>query len=170
MVDLEQFFHNRIKFIFADLGFSYDEIDASLANALDDVYEAYRRVEALHRFRGNADFEALLVSFRRMSNIIEGGGRFGFAESLLAEKEEKALYDHYLAMRESILANIQMRNYGEVYRILSTFKPFVDSFFDHVLVMDENLELRKNRLGLLQNIISVFSDIIDFSKIVQPGE
>ena len=168
--DIEQFFHNRIKSIFAELGFSYDEIDASLANVLDDVYEAYRRVEALHALRGNADFEDLLVSFRRMSNIIEESGEFGFSESLLEENEEKALYGHFQSMRESIVKNIQKRNYTEVYRILSTFKPFVDSFFDHVLVMDENLNLRKNRLGLLQNIITVFSDIIDFSKIVQPGE
>ena len=168
--DLEQFFHNRIKSIFTEFGFSYDEIDASLANVLDDVYEAYRRVEALHKLRGNDDFEDLLISFKRMSNIIEEGGRFSFLESLLVEKEEKALHGHFLTMRESILENIQTRNYAEVYRILSTFKPYVDSFFDHVLVMDENLELRQNRLGLLQSITLVFSDIIDFSKIVQPGE
>lgn len=168
--DLEQFFHNRIKSIFTEFGFSYDEIDASLANVLDDVYEAYRRVEALHKLRGNDDFEDLLISFRRMSNIIEEGGRFNFLESLLKEKEEKALHGHFLSMRESIVENIQKRNYAEVYRILSTFKPYVDSFFDNVLVMDENLELRQNRLRLLQNITLVFSDIIDFSKIVQPGE
>jgi glycyl-tRNA synthetase beta chain len=169
-VDLEQFFHNRIKSIFSDIGFSYDEIDASLANVLDDVYEAYRRVEALHKLRGNADFEDLLVSFKRMSNIIEESGGFRFAESLLVEKEEKALHAHFLSMRESILENIQKKNYAEVYRILSTFKPYVDSFFDHVLVMDDDLKLRRNRLTLLQRIIAVFSDIIDFSKIVQPGE
>lgn len=168
--DLEQFFHNRIKSIFAEFGFSYDEIDASLANVLDDVYEAYRRVEALHKLRGNEDFDHLLISFRRMSNIIEEGGRFSFYESLLAEKEEKALHSHFQSMREGIVGSIEKKDYGEVYRILSTFKPYVDSFFDNVLVMDENMELRKNRLGLLQSIIVVFSDIIDFSKIVQPGE
>jgi len=168
--DLDQFFHNRIKFIFAEYGFSYDEIDASLANVLDDVYEAYRRVEALHNLRGNEDFEHLLISFRRMSNIIEEGGRLSFLKSLLAEKEEKALHSHFQSMRESIVESIEKKDYGEVYRILSTFKPYVDSFFDNVLVMDENIELRRNRLGLLQSIIVVFSDIIDFSKIVQPGE
>jgi glycyl-tRNA synthetase beta chain len=168
--DLEQFFNNRVKSIFSELGFSYDEIEASLANVLDDVYEAYRRVQALHNYRGNTDFEDLLVSFRRMSNIIEQGGSFGFDKSVLREKDEKALYDHFQSMREGILEHIEKRDYAEVYRILSTFKPFVDSFFDNVLVMDEDTVLRQNRLGLLQSIITVFSDIIDFSKIVQPGE
>jgi glycyl-tRNA synthetase beta chain len=168
--DLGQFFLNRIKSVFSELGFSYDEIDASLVNVLDDVYEAYRRVQALHSLRGNTDFEDLLVSFRRMSNIIEEGGKADFSPSMLVEKEERALHDHFQSMRESILEHIGERKYVDVYRILSTFKPLVDNFFDNVLVMDENLELRKNRLGLLQSIIAVFSGIIDFSKIVQPGE
>jgi len=169
--ELEFFFQNRIKSIFLEMGFSYDEIDASLAGVLDDVYEAYRRVQALHDLRGNADFEALLVSFKRMSNIIEEDGRrFELTEPLLREKEERALYEHFVSMREVVVQSIEARNYPEVYRILSTFKPYVDSFFDHVLVMDENLELQRNRLALLQSIITVFSDVIDFSKIVQPGE
>ncbi len=168
--DLEQFFHNRIKTIFAESGFSYDEIDASLAGVLDDVYEANRRVEALHNLRGNEDFEHLLISFRRMSNIIEEGDGLSFSESLLREKEERALHRHFVSMRDRILQGIKQRDYEEVYRILSTFKPHVDNFFDHVLVMDEDMELRRNRLGLLQSILDVFSGIIDFSKIVQPGE
>jgi glycyl-tRNA synthetase beta chain len=168
--DLEEFFQNRIQSIFAEMGFLYDEINASMTGVLEDVYETYRRVRALHELRGDRDFEALLVSFRRMSNIIEEESGFEFSESLLREDEEKALHSHFVAMREGIVCHIEQRNYDEVYRILSTFKPHVDSFFDHVLVMDENPELRKNRLALLQSITSVFSGIIDFSKIVQPGD
>ena len=91
-------------------------------------------------------------------------------KAVKGEKEEKALYRYFKSMRASILGSIKKKEYGEVYRILSTFKPYVDSFFDNVLVMDENTTLQRNRLGLLQSIIEVFSDIIDFSKIVQPGE
>lgn len=86
------------------------------------------------------------------------------------EPEEKELFSFFMKRREDIVGNIARKNYEEVYRILSTFKPSVDSFFDHVLVMDENPQLQKNRIGLLKSIISIFSSIIDFSKIVSKVE
>jgi glycyl-tRNA synthetase beta chain len=169
--ELELFFLSRVRSIFGEMGFSYDEIEASLAGALDDVYEAYRRVQALHDLRGNDEFKALLISFKRMSNIIGDGDRtYPFTKSLLREEEERALYDHFVSQRDGVVVSIREKNYPEVYRVLSTFKPYVDRFFDHVLVMDEERELRENRLALLQSIITLFSDVIDFSKIVQPGE
>jgi glycyl-tRNA synthetase beta chain len=124
-------------------------------------------VQALHEMRGDEDFERLLVSFKRMANIVEGESGFGFSESLLAEKEEKALHAHFKGVEGRVLFSIEKKDYRDVYGVLSGFKPFVDSFFDKVLVMEENLDLRRNRLGLLSRILSVFSGIIDFSKIVQ---
>ncbi len=168
--DIDSFFKTRIKTIFADMGFSYDEIDASLEGVLDDIYEAYRRVQALHDVRKNRDFEDLLISFKRMGNIIRDEKDFSFKEELLQEKEEKALYRYFISIKDSISTNIEVKNYQKVYQILSTFKPSVDDFFNNVLVMDENLTLRANRLGLLNGIINVFSDVIDFSKIVSTSE
>jgi glycyl-tRNA synthetase beta chain len=176
---IEEFFVTRIKTIFFDMGFSYDEIDASLSGLLDDVYDTYRKVAALHALRGDADFNDLLVSFRRMSNIVmdrKASGaesrspRARIDESLLKEEQEKTLFGHFEKVRGTILSHIDARNYTEVYRILSTFKPHVDSFFDHVLVMEEDETLRRNRLSLLTVIIDTFSGIIDFSKIVTPGD
>jgi glycyl-tRNA synthetase beta chain len=144
----------------------YDEIDASLENVMDDIYEAYRRVLAIHEFRSDSDFEDLLISFKRMSNIIMGEDRFSFSKKLLMEKDEKELYNYFISIKDKIVQNIAVKNYNQVYSILSTFKPYVDNFFDNVLVMEKDLKLRGNRMGLLNSIISVFSDIIDISKIV----
>lgn len=168
--EVESFIKNRVRSVFAEMGFSHDEIEASLSEVLEDIYEAYRRILELHNLRGNKDFEDLLISFKRMGNIIKEERDFIFSEELLKEKEERELYDFFINVGNEIIRNINERNYGEVYRILSTFKPYVDNFFDHVLVMDENLDLRRNRMGLLRSIIDVFSSIIDFSKIVIPGE
>jgi glycyl-tRNA synthetase beta chain len=165
--EAEAFFKNRIRSIFEEMEFAYDEIDASMANVLEDVYEAYRRVQALHEMRGNEDFARLLVSFKRMANIVEGETAAAFTEDLLVEKEEKALYAHFEGVEGRILSSIAKKDYRDVYNLLSGFKPSVDSFFDKVLVMEEDPALRGNRLGLLTRILSVFSGIIDFSKIVQ---
>lgn len=168
--EVEDFIRSRIKTVFTEMGFLYDEIEASLGAELDDIYDCYMRITALHEFRKNPDFESLLISFKRMSSIVRDQQYSGFSESLLKEEDEKALYEHFRSVRETIIRNIEEKNYFEVLKILSTFKPSVDSFFDNVLVMDEDSDLRNNRIALLNDIISVFSNIIDFTKIVQAGE
>ncbi|UCB45136.1 MAG: glycine--tRNA ligase subunit beta [Spirochaetota bacterium] len=168
--DIEEFFKARIKTIFADMGFSYDEIDASLEGVMEDIFEGYKRVRALHELRKSEGFEDLLISFKRMSNIVKDESEFTFNEKGLKESEEKELYSYFTQKRWDILNHIEKKNYEEVYRILSTFKPFVDNFFDKILVMDDDLALRANRIGLLKTIITVFSGIIDFSKIVSKSE
>jgi glycyl-tRNA synthetase beta chain len=45
----------------------------------------------------------------------------------------------------------------------------IDAFFDHVMVMSEDVKLRDNRLGLLQLLVRNFSTIADFSEIVTEG-
>jgi glycyl-tRNA synthetase beta chain len=57
------------------------------------------------------------------------------------------------------------RNYPEALSIMRTLKEPVDKFFEHVLVMDENAELRKNRLSMLWEIRDLFFRIADFSKL-----
>ena len=168
--DVEEFFRARIRTIFSDMGFSYDEIDASIEGVLEDIYEAYRRVRALHEVRPNPGFEDLLLSFRRMSNIVKEEEDSAFAHTLLKEKEEIELYSHFTSTEDEVKKNILSKNYEEVYRILSGFKPAVDSFFDNVLVMDPAPAIRKNRIGLLKRITGVFSGLVDFSRIVSNNE
>jgi glycyl-tRNA synthetase beta chain len=168
--EVSEFFKARTRTVFSDMGFTYDEIDASIEGVLDDIYEAYRRVHALHRMRPNPGFEDLLVSFKRMSNIVREQKGSAFDKTLLAEKEEKELHSHFEATKEAIEKSITSKNYEEVYRILSGFKPYVDTFFDQVLVMDENLTIRRNRIGLLKAITGTFSGLVDFSRIVSKGE
>ena len=168
--EVSSFFKNRIRSIFEEMGFSYDEIDASMANVLENIYEAYRRVQALHEMRGNENFEHLLVSFKRIGNIIRDETQFSFSEDLLREREEKELYAHFKKVEPEVLSSITRKDYQEVYRVLGGFKSSVDVFFDKVLVMEEDLKLRANRMGLLKTVIGLFADIIDFSKIVRAGE
>ncbi|MBN2325304.1 MAG: glycine--tRNA ligase subunit beta [Spirochaetes bacterium] len=170
IADVEEFFKARTRTIFSDMGFAYDEIDASIEGALDDVYESYRRVRALHEVRPEPGFEDLLVSFKRMSSIVKEEEGFSFDPKLLEEEQEKALYRHFVTNEEAIGKSIADKNYKEVYRILSGFKPFADSFFDHVLVMDPDPTHKRNRIGLLKTITGVFSGLVDFSRIVPEGE
>jgi glycyl-tRNA synthetase beta chain len=170
IADVEEFFRARTRTIFSDMGFTYDEIDASIEGVLEDIYEAFRRVRALHEVRPNPGFEDLLVSFKRMSNIVSPEEDSIFDPKLLKEKEERELYNHFESTKQAIAKSIASKQYEEVYSILSGFKPYVDSYFDHVLVMDPDPVLRRNRIGFLKAITGVFSGVVDFSRIVPAGE
>ena len=60
---------------------------------------------------------------------------------------------------------ITSSSYIELFEMLIEGKSIIDSFFDSVLVMDTRVEVRDTRLKLLEDILSNFSGLIDFSKI-----
>ena len=62
------------------------------------------------------------------------------------------------------------RNYEQALLEIAKLRPAVDSFFDKVMVMVDDDELRANRLALLQTLLKEFSTIADFSEIVTEGK
>ena len=58
------------------------------------------------------------------------------------------------------------RQYEQALAEISRLRPAIDAFFDKVMVMVEDEELRAQRLGLLQILVDEFSSVADFSEIV----
>jgi len=58
---------------------------------------------------------------------------------------------------------------GALADIASLRKP-VDAFFDTVMVMDKEADMKANRLALLAGITGLFSGIADFSRLVLSAE
>ena len=56
-------------------------------------------------------------------------------------------------------------SYDETLKVLSAAKPTTDVFFENVIVNDENLDIKKNRLELLQMFCKTYDSFIDFSKV-----
>ena len=167
---LFEFFKSRIRSVFEDFGFAYDEIDATLSTVMEGVCDSYQRVKALNEMRRNKSFQDLLVAFKRIANIVkdDSGCPEGIEpkDSLLVEEAEIKLYNFYKSKKSDILDAIGSKEYEKVYSILGSFKQYVDRFFDEVLVMENDMSLRCNRIAMLREILGSFSDIIDFSKIV----
>ncbi len=61
------------------------------------------------------------------------------------------------------------KNYTAALEQIATLRPQVDAFFDAVMVMAPDAEVRANRLALLEKVLGDFSDIADFSEIVVAG-
>ena len=168
---LEEFFLDRIRYYFRDVrGFKYDEVNAVIGAAWDDLVDAGLRLEAVREVRPTADFEPLAASFRRIQNILkqaqfEGSGA-DVEESLLEAGPERDLYFEFERIRHYIRDNAGELGYPGALVSIATLRPMVDQFFNNVMVNVQNPAVRQNRLTLLHAMLSEFSGIADFSEIV----
>ena len=90
----------------------------------------------------------------------------GQPESFLFKKEEeKNLFDKINEIRKYFLSRKGQESYEETLKILAEAKPTTDNFFDNVIVNDENSDIKKNRLELLQMFCKTYDNFIDFSKM-----
>ena len=90
----------------------------------------------------------------------------GQPESFLFKKdEEKNLYDKINEIREYFSSIRKYESYDETLKVLSEAKPTTDIFFENVIVNDENSDIKKNRLELLQMFCKTYNNFVDFSKV-----
>ncbi|HWY27001.1 MAG TPA: DALR anticodon-binding domain-containing protein, partial [Candidatus Angelobacter sp.] len=152
-------------------GFAYDEINAAFAAGADDLVDAVERVEALQAIRGTRNFAPLAAAFKRIRNILEksakGGdkGQSNVKKELLREPAELQLHMVALKIGEEAAQRKRARKYREALEKISGLRPAVDHFFDKVLVMVEEEEIRRNRIALLGGLLKEFSTIADFSEL-----
>ncbi|MCX7881764.1 MAG: glycine--tRNA ligase subunit beta [Brevinematales bacterium] len=160
------FITTRVKTVFREYGFAHDEIEAGIAMAVEDIYDVFCRVSAIHTARQGENFQNLAIAFRRIKNIIKGIEMLPLDTDTLEEPAEKALYDTYTKSLPDYEKALQERDYGLAIGILTSFRPVVDRFFDEILVMDPNEQKKKNRIALLQHVDRMFMHLVDMEKIV----
>jgi glycyl-tRNA synthetase beta chain len=170
------FLVDRARHIFAERdGFAYDEVNAALAAGADDLVDAAERIAAVRAIRKTRNFDPLAVSFKRIRKILEKAGprqSWGLPAirpELFQEDAEHKL--HAAAHRVVREAEQHKRagRYREALQNIAALRPEVDEFFDQVLVMAEQEEVRRNRLTLLAELLGEFSTIADFSELA-PAE
>ncbi len=169
MKKIMEYFKERMKFFFAFRGYAYDLSNAVMEAGFDDPFDVYLRLDALARIRQDKDFEALAVSHKRIRNIIYNQKRGSIYEQLLQEDDEKELYKTYSNIKYEIKELVEKYQYFQALKCIASLRKKVDSFFDHVLVMTEDDQLKENRISLLASLSELFMKIADFSKIVVSG-
>ena len=83
----------------------------------------------------------------------------------LTDPEEKALHASVVAMQQKVQPLLQNTQYTEALTQLADLKDPIDTFFDHVMVMTDDVSLRDNRLCLLNDVHRLFMQIADLSKL-----
>ena len=171
------FFRERLEFYLKDArGYTYDVVSAVLAVDSDDVVEAAARAEAVSKVRGSADFESISAAFKRMKNILRQAAEktkviaMRVDSSGLQEESEKELAALIPQTVASVAKLRAAHDYEGALLKIAKLRPAIDKFFDKVMVMVDDDNLRANRLALLQTVVKEFSTIADFSEIVTEGK
>ena len=153
--------------------FAYDVVLAVVAAGGDDVRDAIARAEALTAVRGSEDFLAISAASKRIKNIlrqaIEKGENFSTAslrQTSLTQPEEQSLYLASAQLSAKVADLRAERNYAAALEAIATLRPTVDAFFDKIMVMAPEPDVRSARLALIGSVLDGFSDIADFSEIV----
>ncbi len=164
-LEVLDFFQTRLQHLLLTEGFDHETITAVLAAGCRDVMDATDKVRALHEFRQSSEFPSLALAFKRVINIAQAAEAGEVDTAIFQYGEENILFQSTKLMEEQVTQALEQRDYAGVCRALASLKGPVDAFFDKVLVMAEDPNLRRNRLALLVRISRTFLKMADFSKI-----
>ena len=170
-IDLLSFFHDRLKVYLRDQGARHDIIDAVLTPDADDLLMVARRAEALTAFITSENGKNLLAGAKRATQLLAAEEKKGtvvadgVSEALLKLDAEKALFGAITTATKAAAEAVATEDFRSAMQALSTLRGPVDTFFEDVLVNDEDAAIRANRLALLKAIREATGTVADFSKI-----
>lgn len=166
LADVELFVLERARSYFRDAQIETSVINAAMASAWSSLPDLAARMEALAGFMGQESASSLAAANKRIANILrksESEVSANIKEDSLHLAEEKQLFDEVNAAESVLQPLLEAADYRACLDALSRLRPVVDRFFDAVMVMDEDPELRRNRLALLAKLKSLFDGIADVS-------
>jgi len=164
--DILDFMGQRVEFVLSSKSHAQDLVKSVLPLISSrPLKTVVARIEALQIFKQDEIFPQFLLAIKRVNNIIPKTDLPQLREDLLAQEEEKSLYGAFLLLRERISPLLGEENYLGGLKVLSEITPAVNNFFDKILVMDKDEDIKSNRLALLKEIWSTALLFADFSKL-----
>ncbi len=164
--EIIEFIKGRLKNVLLEKGYGYDIIDAVLTQDLEDLYDAYLRITELSKWKKRDEFLEIISSFDRVSNLAKNCTVATIKSDLLIEEEEKILMSVFTDVELKFKKAVELKEYNNALVIIKQLKKPVDEFFDKVMVMVEDKEIRDNRLSILKAISDMMNIFADFSLIV----
>jgi len=171
--DVEGFMLDRLRGYLRERGFDVSHIEAVLYTLNGRLHEALPRLEGVRVFAALDVAKDLAAANKRVQNIMrknreEIGADLAGAvvkPALLQEATEKDLYQAMHDITPFAQGYLDRGEYGKNLKALVTLKPFIDDFFEKVMVMCEDKELRLNRAVLLQQLARLMNQVADISKL-----
>ncbi len=162
------FFVTRTKVMLRDRGCAADTIDAVLATGVEEPMVLIARSNALESARSNdkETFEDLAIAYARANNLRDAELGADVDEALLTEHSH-ALAAAVTQAESTVEKSLAADDYPAALGDLAALRGPIDEFFDNVMVMDEDANVRANNIKLLNKFVSVFANVADFGKMAK---
>lgn len=143
----------------------YDIIESVISADTDDICDMEIRAQKINTWLENEDISQILTAFNRVSTLAQKANSSEVSRDLLTE-DGLELYNKFNDIEEDVKDSIENKEYGEALDLLSNLKDPIDNFFENVMVMVEDENLKQNRLALLKKIYDKMILVCDLSKII----
>ncbi len=151
--EIKEFFTQRLVIYLAD-NYKKTVLEACATNALCNLNDFIKRVKTVSQL----DNAELMESANRVLRITKDVTNTNVNTSLLSIPAEKNLW-------EQVQKITYTGDYQEYLNQILNINPYVVKFFDEVLVMDKNEDIKTNRLAVLANLKNKYNKLTDFSKL-----
>lgn len=168
-VELAAFFEDRLRVMFKEKGYSVQEIDAVLAAHPATVIDVPARLDAVRAFVALPEAEALAAANKRIGNILKKNEeQLPDVDAGLFELDaEKTLWTMLQAADVDVKALYEKGAYTDVLKRLAPMKAAVDQFFEDVMVNVDNVQIRLNRLALLDRLHRTMNKVAELSRLAK---
>ena len=164
--DVADFMRLRLKNVLGEAGIRYDVADAVLGD-IDDIGRVMLAAKAVQEQLSAPDTAKAVQSFVRAANLAAKAEAAEIDESLFETDEERELMKAYTSANSAAESLLEAHDYVGTIDDFKDLADPIDAFFDGVMVMADDVAVRRNRLALLKAIDNLLLQVADFSKIVQ---
>jgi glycyl-tRNA synthetase beta chain len=168
-VEMQAFIVERLRSYLRDKGFSANEVEAVLSVNTQSLHEIPKQLQAVRAFAALPESESLAAANKRISNILrqasQKGEKFGIVNNPFGEKLDRDLCSALASASAKAKPLYDKGDYTEYLKSFAVLKGPVDAFFEGAMVMADDLELRRNRLGLLHTLQLEMNRVADIAKL-----
>lgn len=163
-----EFFKQRLRNLLMDQGIRYDVIDAVFADKRnDDMVDLAVRCKALAAYVEAGNAEPLVQVSVRVSNLCKKIEKeVAISGALFKDESENKLHEVVAAISKEIIPEIVLYDYAAVLKAGEKVIEPVNNFFDNVMVMDEDENVKNNRLAMLEEVRGIVNAVGDLSLLV----
>ncbi len=166
--EVMDFLFERLRHWYQSHDVSTNIIAAVLANKPTSPLDFQYRLDAVKHFYTLPEAESLAIANKRVKNILQKqatdlAGTDTFDDKVLKETAEKTLAQLIREKEVAVSPLVEQRDYVKVLTELATLKDPIDDFFDNVMVVVDDKNLRQNRLALLARLRNLFIKVADIS-------
>jgi len=168
LLELRQFILDRLKHYLREQGYETSLVNAALDAPLSTLPDLVARLDALRGFMQHEAASNLVEANKRIGNILRKSGQdieSKVKEDMLLIDEERLLFSEIRRISKNLARMYDEADYRSSLTLLAGLSATIDAFFEKVMVMDEDLAIRANRLSLLARLKGMFDRVANLALV-----